>query len=336
MPFSGSISRDYTGARSVSGVSSIEGSINRKLTAKRAVAGVHGSLSGTIVAIGIRFVAGVLAMTGTLTRKLTAARDMDGTLDQSGSLARKLAAKRDVSGSLGTFEGIVLKKFLRVVAGSLGALSGSLTRKSLFTRTVAGALGALSGSLTRKSLFTRTVAGALGALTGAIVRRLNWPVPDKTLEANRIDLHTIQVSYTDRANIKNTMSARYAKDWSGHESEIEAARAVVTATDSNSVAKYGTIEGEQATLPYTTNAVLAQRVIAGKLVDLANPRLLVSLQGGFYLSDIERGDVIAFSFEDGDELDDALLGLVALTDRFLIFDVNRVSDNVYELYAVRL
>ena len=315
MPFSGSISRDYTGARSVSGVSSIEGSINRKLTAKRAVAGVHGSLSGTIVAIGIRFVAGVLAMTGTLTRKLTAARDMDGTLDQSGSLARKLAAKRDVSGSLGTFEGIVLKKFLRVVAGSLGALSGSLTRKSLFTR---------------------TVAGALGALTGAIVRRLNWPVPDKTLEANRIDLHTIQVSYTDRANIKNTMSARYAKDWSGHESEIEAARAVVTATDSNSVAKYGTIEGEQATLPYTTNAVLAQRVIAGKLVDLANPRLLVSLQGGFYLSDIERGDVIAFSFEDGDELDDALLGLVALTDRFLIFDVNRVSDNVYELYAVRL
>lgn len=353
----GVVTRKIIAARSITGITDqATGSIDRKLSAERKVVGNQAAFSGSVFKGFFRSVVGVcgtiqailtkkvafkklingdITLTGVIVRKLTASRHIQGVFDWAGTITRKLTALRHTQGVLdwaGATDAAI--KSVVKIFGSLGQLSGDVERKFGAKRSVTGTW-TMNGQIARAVAIARILTGTISALAGAIVRRLNWPIPDKILDAYRIDLHTIQVSYTDRANIKNTMSARYAKDWSGHKSEIEADRAVVTATDSDSVTKYGTLEGEQTTLPYIVNADLAQRIINGMLVDQKEPRLIVSLRGGSYLSDIERGDIIAFLFEDDDELDKALLGLVATTDRFRVF-FNDADYADHKLYLVKL
>jgi len=118
---------------------------------------------------------------------------------------------------------------------------------------------------------------------------------DKYLDENRIDLNQLWIRYTPRVDIKNSMTARYARDWSGYSDNIEADQAVVTATAAASIIKYGTIQGEQLSLHYITGTTQAQLILNWIIGEWDDPRLIVELSGGYYLTDIERGDIIGFS-----------------------------------------
>ena len=117
---------------------------------------------------------------------------------------------------------------------------------------------------------------------------------DRYLDANRIDLNQIWVQYTPRVDIKNTLTSRYARDWSGYSDNIEADQLLVTATAAASVATYGTLYGE-ANLNYVTGATQAQLILNWIGGEWDTPRLMVELSGGYYLTDLERGDIIGFS-----------------------------------------
>lgn len=124
----------------------------------------------------------------------------------------------------------------------------------------------------------------------------------KTIPSTRIDIGQLWVQYTQRVDIQNTLTSQYARDWSGYSDNIEADQSIVTATDADSVAKYGTLYGTY-NLNYVTTSTMAQRVLDWILRIKDNPRLLIEMAGGYYFTDIERGDVIRF--DDG--LDDDLI-----------------------------
>jgi len=62
------------------------------------------------------------------------------------------------------------------------------------------------------------------------------------------------------------------------------------------VAKYGTLYGE-ASLNYITGATQAQFILNWIGGEWDDPRLLVELSGGYYLTDLERGDIIGFDLK---------------------------------------
>lgn len=161
------------------------------------------------------------------------------------------------------------------------------------------------------------------------------PVHDAT--KYRIDLRQLYIRHTPRAQILNTFSARYNRDWSGYEDEYQSSRALVTATDAGSVAAYGTLEGEQEGLNYVTSAGHAQAVLDWRKRELANPRLLVEFSGGYWLTQFRRGDLFRFSFEAGDELDRALLGIVeSEATRFRVVDMVRRNDAAIQIQGIEV
>lgn len=179
---------------------------------------------------------------------------------------------------------------------------------------------------------------------------------DITLDQYRIDLNQIWPSYTDRAAILNTLSATYHRDWSGYEDDVTADRAIVTSASSGSVTKYGTLK-EETSLPYITTSGHAQAVIDWIRGDLATPRLVVQFVGGYYLTQIERGDIIVFYCEEGDYLHKAMLGLIqadiwgytvdewgtatdiwgnSVADRFRVLGMTRRPDGAIQITAVQV
>ena len=118
--------------------------------------------------------------------------------------------------------------------------------------------------------------------------------PDKTFEGSRIDLNQMWIQYTNRVDLKNILSARYSREWSGYSTDIESDRNLVTARVSGSIAKYGSLQGEQITFPYIIDQAQAQAILDWLCDNQAFPQLLVEFAGGYYLTDIERGDVIKF------------------------------------------
>jgi len=197
---------------------------------------------------------------------------------------------------------------------------------------------------------------------------------DKEISANRIDLNQIYLSYTPRSQIKNTLTAFFHRDWSGYEDAETALRAVVDDSDSTSITDYGTLQGEPESWPYITTSAHADIVIAWRLLDQKDKRILVEFSGGYYLSDLERGDIIEFIeggavdyitrvynlltqasefivTQDGDNilwhdvdaeetdtyLQDALLGLVTLdSDQFRILDMVRRNDASIQIQAISI
>ena len=192
---------------------------------------------------------------------------------------------------------------------------------------------------------------------------------DKTFDENRIDLNQIWIKYTDRINIKNSLSARYARDWSGYSDNVdatadtEADRSVVVSSDADSITKYGTLEGEQLALPYITGATMAQAILDWIKGDWANPRIVVEFAGGYYGEDVERGDIIGFglgtdaerifvdtdarSWESRDErewhkillvskLKAATSGLITGGHRFRVIDKPYRPDATQQIQAVQI
>ena len=152
---------------------------------------------------------------------------------------------------------------------------------------------------------------------------------DKTIEANRIDLDSIQVNYTDRVDILNSFSSKYDYEWSGYDSDDKAYRAVALATSAGSITKYGTLESSPKlfpAIPRSRHAIATTHWIRDSL---DYPRLLVDLTGGYYLTDIERGDVLDFIFTSGDVMDKALLELVTSeSDQFMVMDMVRREEGI--------
>jgi hypothetical protein len=160
---------------------------------------------------------------------------------------------------------------------------------------------------------------------------------DHIVSKYRIDSGQIWVKYTGRAWIQNYLSARYNRDWSGYEDEYQANRAVVESEDSTSDTKYGTLAGEQYALSYVTTESHAQDVLDWIKDENADLRIIVEFVGGYWLSKIERGDVIEFSFDSGDFLDEALMGLVTSEDtQFRVIDMVRRNDSAIQIQAIQL
>lgn len=169
---------------------------------------------------------------------------------------------------------------------------------------------------------------------------------DLSIDAFRIDLNIITCSFTQRVDIQNDFAARYDRYWdSSEDDDIESDRAVVTASDTTSADKYGTLIGDSVSLAYIPGSTQAQAVLDWRRDDLRFPRLTVEFAGGFWLTQLERGDIIDFTdavLGDGQEdvnqiLKDALLGLVKFdTDQFRVIDVKRRSDNAVQVKAVNI
>lgn len=165
------------------------------------------------------------------------------------------------------------------------------------------------------------------------------PSADHEIEAGRIDLDQFYISYTPRSAIRNDISVTYQRDWSGHTDNIEAEQAIVTSEDTTSQGAYGTL-ADSYSLPYIIDSAVAQDVADWMIDERKDPRLTVEFSGGYWLSDIERGDIISFTESEGgddDYLDEALLGLISYdTDLFRVVDVIHRPDNSIQITAVKL
>ena len=116
------------------------------------------------------------------------------------------------------------------------------------------------------------------------------------------------LSWTDRIDISNTFTATYKRDWSGLSDNDLSDHNVVISTDDPSIADFGVLQGDQISYPFIVTEAQAQTVLDWEKDDQSQARLLAEFVGGYYLTDIERGDVIRFNIEQGDFLDGALLG----------------------------
>ena len=162
------------------------------------------------------------------------------------------------------------------------------------------------------------------------------PIPaadsvDIAIDQNRIDLGSFGVRYTPRVDIKNTFRALYDYFWTGF-SGPEATRGVVLANDSVSATKFGTLQGEPYNYPYIAGESQAQDVINLRKTNSAFPRLVVRFAGGYYLSKLERGDVIRFDSSPDDYLESAFSGLLA-ENNFKDTDSNKWINTTSNLWA---
>jgi hypothetical protein len=158
---------------------------------------------------------------------------------------------------------------------------------------------------------------------------------DKTIDKERVDLTSVKVRYTTRAEVINTYFGNYDKHWIGDfETSIESYRNVEKVTSSQSIAVFGTLEGDALEFPYINNSTQATRILNWLLDDNDFPRLIVEFSGGHYLSDLQRGDVIEFRFTAGDELDKRFLGLVeSEADQFRIMDMTQGEKGQFSIQA---
>jgi len=168
------------------------------------------------------------------------------------------------------------------------------------------------------------------------------PGADLAIDATRIDINQVYVSYTPRIDIENTLTGLYDRYWNGYEDEIDADRGVVTATNSYSVAQFGDLQGDQVSLAYIPGEVQAQDVLDWRLRDMAFPRLVIEFSGGYWLSRIQRGDNIEFTDMTlgpadslRNELTTALLELVSFDDSlFLVTDIRYRPDHTIQIKCV--
>lgn len=159
------------------------------------------------------------------------------------------------------------------------------------------------------------------------------PTTHKTLSGMRLDLDSVQLEFTLRAQVGNDLTATYDKHWSGYDDETEANRAIVAANDATSIAKYGTIQKEFA-FDFIADDTRAQAALNFIRNRLCEPMLMVTVTGDPSLLDIERGDWLEFDTDES-ELNDALLGLVAPGDQFLVLGKNYLPDFRQEILMIR-
>lgn len=172
-----------------------------------------------------------------------------------------------------------------------------------------------------------------------LVYAADAPSVDKIIYEHMIDLGQIWVKRTNRADIVNTATARYARDWSGFSDDREADRKTVTKTDSASVTKYGTLYGDERSYPYIPEGseAQAQDVLDWEVSRRAAQKLVIEFAGGYFLTALEPGDVVQFSFDSGSALDNALLNLVTSeTDKFRVIDRRDRSDAAKQFEMIEI
>jgi len=157
---------------------------------------------------------------------------------------------------------------------------------------------------------------------------------DKELIANRIDLNSIKVSYTNRTYIKNKFTAVFNKEWTAASRQgVELFTEAIEVQDDDSIDDYGTLEAEQIEYPYIEDGGTALICLNDVKVNKKRPKNLIELIGGLYLSELEMGDVLSFSFSSGDKLDLALLKLIASTvNQFRVMGKIQTSKSDMKLY----
>lgn len=164
------------------------------------------------------------------------------------------------------------------------------------------------------------------------------PSTDKTIVAERIDLNSIELSYTPRSDVRNKYNAMYARWWDDSKvTEEEVYREGYEDSNATSISKYGQIEDDKQILYMATTSTLTEGTMNFREDCLKDVRLIIRFVGGPWLTDLERSDVIDFSFTDGDELDDALLNLiVSETTQFRIYDMIRYPNGNIQIEAVEI
>jgi len=157
----------------------------------------------------------------------------------------------------------------------------------------------------------------------------------RVVEDMRIDLGQLWLKYTDRINIKNTLTATYKRQWSGHVDETESEREIVTASDSTSITNFGILQGDPLSYPYIADETQAQAVLDLQLERSKGPLLIVEFVGGYYLKDIERGDVVGFDVGESTLLAQATLGLIpSKLSGFRVLEKLYRSDGAIQLTAI--
>jgi hypothetical protein len=158
---------------------------------------------------------------------------------------------------------------------------------------------------------------------------------DKTIEGGRIDIDSVKVRYTPRDQVINKYVVNFDKHWIGDfESDIESYRGVIVVESISSQAIYGVLEGDPFNLPFVNNSTQALRLGNWFLDDTGFPRLIVEFSGGQYFSELERGDILEFSFTAGDELDRRFLGLVVPeADQFRIMRMVEAEEGKFTIEA---
>ena len=180
---------------------------------------------------------------------------------------------------------------------------------------------------------TRTVLGNLAYQSRSIqfweagVHQLVYMGPetaDKTIEGNRINLSPPpKLDYTDRVDILNTFTGKYNYKWSGYDKDEDAYRDTVPEKSDSSIRKYGTLEGDSILFPSVSGSGHALRTLQWIRSSLAHPRLVIDFEGGFWFTDLERGDTVSFDITSGEDLDNAMAGLVESSTIFRVQDMKR-------------
>jgi len=156
---------------------------------------------------------------------------------------------------------------------------------------------------------------------------------DKELIANRIDLSSIKVSYTNRTYIKNKFTAVFDREWTAANRQgVELFTDAIEIQDNDSITDYGTLTAEQIEYPYINDGGTALVCLNDLKVNKKKPKIQIELEGGLYLSEMEIGDVIAFSFTSDDVLDLALLKLVSrIVNQFRVLGKIQTSKSSMKL-----
>lgn len=133
----------------------------------------------------------------------------------------------------------------------------------------------------------------------------------KTIEAHRIQLESINLYYTSRTDVRNEHIGLYYREWIGPYKETEEFyREVTKAASVTSQGIFGVLEADPHKFDFIINQSQAERVLSWISDSRSYPRLVVEFSGWHYLSDIQFGDVIDFTFDADSELDRAFLKLV--------------------------
>ncbi len=140
------------------------------------------------------------------------------------------------------------------------------------------------------------------------------PSTDQAISGHRITLNLVSIEYTMRASIRNTLEGLYDRHWWTFGKD--AYRSIVNATGAASVTKYGNARQEEI-FDFITDGTMAQAILDWILLDLDEPRLLITIEIDPSLIKLEMGDVITFDTAET-ELNNILLGLVDSTDQFWV------------------
>ena len=141
-----------------------------------------------------------------------------------------------------------------------------------------------------------------------------WPnSPASVKTVDRIDLDSISIRFGSRADIMNKLSATFDKKWSGYNTAVDPAEAnqdIVKAQSASSITKFDKIE-QSFLFDFIGDAeAQAQDVIDWILSRREDVPLLLDFAGGYELSELQKGDVIDFVFDDDSLMDKALLGFI--------------------------